>query len=61
VYPGADDAVGIDAGTGFTEVTGGAYARAGRRQRRDQRAHGRLAVLTFAAVPSWIVAGMTGL
>lgn len=54
-------AVGTDAGTGFTEVSGGAYARvqiAGNATTNGTTASGN-AVLHFATTPSWIVAGMT--
>ena len=54
-------AVGNDAGTGFTEVSGGAYARiqvAGTVTTNATTASGS-AVLHFASVPAWIVAGMT--
>lgn len=53
-------AVGADDGTGFTEVTGGSYARvqiAGSVTTNATTAAGS-AVLNFASVPSWIVAGM---
>ncbi len=54
-------AAGSDAGTGFTEVSGGAYARAqigGSAATNNTTASGN-ATLHFASVPSWIVAGMT--
>lgn len=50
-----------DAGTGGTEVSGGAYARvqiAGQVATNNTTASGN-AVLNFASVPAWIVAGMT--
>jgi hypothetical protein len=53
-------AVGIDAGTGFTEVTGGSYTRvqvAGTAVTNGTTAAGN-AILHFASVPAWIVAGM---
>lgn len=53
-------AVGTDAGTGFTEVTGGSYARtqvAGNAVTNNTTASGN-ATLHFASTPAWIVAGM---
>jgi hypothetical protein len=51
-------AVDTDAGTGGIEVTGGAYARV---QVAGQLAASSAAttVITFGAVPSWVVAGMS--
>lgn len=54
-------ASGSDDGTGFTEVTGGAYARvqvAGPQSTNNTTAAGN-AVLNFASVPAWITPGMT--
>ena len=54
-------AVGTDAGTGFTEVAGGAYARqqvAGSAVTNGTTASGNN-TLHFAATPAWITAGMT--
>ncbi|MDI9847381.1 hypothetical protein QM467_04810 [Rhodoblastus sp. 17X3] len=54
-------AVGTDANTGFTEVSGGAYARAqisGQATTNGATAAGN-ATLHFASTPAWIVAGMT--
>jgi hypothetical protein len=54
-------AVGADDNTGFTEVTGGAYARqqvAGNVATNGTTANGN-ATLHFASVPAWIVAGMS--
>lgn len=51
---------GSDAGTGFTEVSGGAYARvqvAGSAATSAATASG--STLHFSSVPSWITAGMT--
>lgn len=53
-------AVGTDAGTGFTEVTGGAYARvqvAGTAVTNGTTATSS-PTLHIASVPAWIVAGM---
>lgn len=53
-------AVGVDAGTGFTEVSGGSYARvqvAGAQATNGTTANGN-ATLHFASTPAWIVAGM---
>jgi hypothetical protein len=53
-------AVGIDAGTGFTEVSGGSYARvqvAGAATTNGTTASGN-PTLHFASVPAWVVAGM---
>lgn len=53
-------AVGTDAGSGFTEVSGGAYARvqvAGNATTNGTTASGN-AVLHFASVPAWVVVGM---
>lgn len=52
--------VGTDAGSGFTEVSGGSYARvqvAGTATTNGTTASGN-ATLNFASTPSWIVAGM---
>lgn len=52
--------VGIDAGTGFTEVSGGSYARVqvgGTATVNGTTASGN-PTLHFAATPAWIVAGM---
>lgn len=60
VWLGLFTAVGIDAGTGFTEVTGGSYARqqvAGAATTNGTTAAGN-ATLHFASTPAWIVAGM---
>jgi hypothetical protein len=60
VYLALFTAVGVDAGTGFTEVTGGAYARvqvAGSAATNGTTAAGN-AILHFASVPAWITAGM---
>jgi hypothetical protein len=54
-------AVGTDAGTGFTEVSGGAYARVqigGTVTTNGTTANGN-PTLHFAATPAWVVAGMT--
>lgn len=61
VYLALFTGVGTDAGTGFTEVSGGSYARV--------QVAGTLTAssgtttssptLNFSSVPSWIVAGMT--
>lgn len=53
--------VGTDAGTGFTEVSGGSYARVQVAGPLTTNAATTTAsaVLNFASVPSWIVAGMT--
>lgn len=54
-------AVGTDAGTGFTEVTGGSFARvqvAGSQATSASTTAGS-AVLTFTSVPAWVTAGMT--
>lgn len=54
-------AVGTDAGTGFTEVSGNGYARtqvAGNATTNATTASGN-ATLHFASTPAWIVAGMT--
>jgi hypothetical protein len=51
----------IDAGSGGTEVSGGAYARvqvAGTATTNNTTANGN-ATLNFAATPSWIVVGMS--
>lgn len=61
VYLALFTAVGVDAGTGFTEVTGGSYARqqvAGSLTTNATTASGNN-TLHFASVPAWIVAGMT--
>jgi hypothetical protein len=61
VYLGLFTAVGVDAGTGFTEVSGGSYARvqvAGSATTNNTTSTSS-AVLHFASTPSWIVAGMT--
>lgn len=53
-------AMGADDGTGFTEVTGGSYARvqvAGSVATSATAAAGQ-AVMTFASVPAWVTAGM---
>lgn len=53
-------AVGTDAGSGFTEVSGGSYARvqvAGTQATNGTTASGN-PTLHFASTPSWIVAGM---
>ena len=53
-------AVGTDAGTGFTEVSGGSYARlqlAGTGTTNNTTASGN-PTLHFATTPSWVVAGM---
>lgn len=53
-------AVGTDAGTGFTEVTGGSYARvqvAGSAATNNTTASGNN-TLHFASTPSWIQPGM---
>src|ERR1700759_4454807 len=53
-------AVGTDAGTGFTEVTGGSYARAqaaGGVTTSAASASGT--TLTFSSVPSWVQVGMS--
>lgn len=54
-------AVGVDAGTGFTECSGNGYARvqvAGSATTNGTTAAGN-ATLHFASTPSWIVAGMS--
>lgn len=54
-------AVGTDAGTGFTEVSTGSYARVqcgGALTTNGTTASGN-PTLHFASVPAWIVAGMT--
>ena len=54
-------ASGADDGTGFTEVSGGSYARVqvgGNAATNNTTAAGN-AVLNFASVPAWIVPGMT--
>lgn len=58
VWLGLFTAVGTDANTGFTEVSGGSYARV---QLAGQLAASSAAttVITFGAVPSWVVAGMS--
>jgi len=60
LWIGLHTAVGIDSGSGFTEVTGGSYARvqiAG--QLTISATQGALGTtLTFASVPSWVVPGM---
>lgn len=61
VYMGLFTAVGTDAGTGFTEVSGGSYARvqvAGSLTTNGTTANGNN-TLHFASVPSWLVAGMS--
>ncbi len=61
IYLGLFTAVGTDAGTGFTEVTGGSYARVqvgGTLTTNGTTASGN-PTLHFASVPAWIVAGMT--
>lgn len=60
VYCALFTAVGVDAGTGFTEVSGGSYARtqvAGSAATNGATAAGN-ATLHFASTPAWIVAGM---
>lgn len=60
VYCALFTAVGTDAGTGFTEVSGGSYARvqvAGNVSTNNTTANGNN-TLHFSSVPSWIVAGM---
>ncbi|WP_316227832.1 hypothetical protein [Bradyrhizobium sp. SZCCHNR3015] len=60
VYLALFTAVGTDAGTGFTEVSGGAYARmqiAGSVTTNSATTTSS-AVIGHAAVPSWVVAGM---
>lgn len=61
VYMALLTAVGTDAGTGFTEVTGGAYARV---QVAGTLVTNALtttssAVINIASVPSWVVPGMS--
>jgi hypothetical protein len=54
-------AVGTDAGTGFTEVSGNGYARvqvAGTATTNGTTSTAQ-AVINIASVPAWIVAGMT--
>ena len=54
-------AVGTDAGTGFTEVSGGSYARvqiAGTLTTNGTTSTSS-AVINIASVPAWVVAGMT--
>jgi len=54
-------AAGVDAGTGFTEVSGGAYARtqiSGTLTTNATTASGNN-TLHFASVPAWLVAGFT--
>ena len=54
-------AVGTDAGTGFTEVSGGSYARvqvSGSATTNGTTASGNN-TLHFASTPTWIVAGMS--
>jgi len=53
-------AAGSDAGSGFTEVSGGSYARvqvAGRVTTNGTTSTGQ-AVVNHASVPAWVVAGM---
>lgn len=60
IYLALFTAVGADDGTGFTEVSGGAYARqqvAGPLTTNGTTANGA-AVLNFASVPAWITVGM---
>ena len=60
VWVGLFTAVGTDANTGFTEVSGGAYARvqvAGSGATNNTTASGN-ATLHFASTPAWVVAGM---
>ena len=60
VYLAMFTGVGTDAGSGFTEVTGGSYARvqvAGS-VATSATTSTSSATLTFTSVPSWIVAGM---
>src|SRR5579863_10487303 len=60
VYCALFTAVGTDAGTGFTEVSGGAYARvqvAGAVATNNTTASGN-PTLHFASVPSWVTVGM---
>jgi hypothetical protein len=61
VYLALFTVAGVDAGTGFTEVSGGAYARqqvAGNAATNGTTANGN-ATLHFSSTPSWIVAGMS--
>lgn len=61
VYLALFTAVGTDAGTGFTEVSGGAYARvqvAGVAATNAATTTSS-ATLSFVSTPSWIVAGMS--
>lgn len=53
-------AVGADDGTGFTEVSGGSYARVqvGGSVATSTTAAAGQAVVTFSAVPAWVTAGM---
>ncbi|WP_407146250.1 hypothetical protein [Bradyrhizobium sp. ORS 86] len=60
VYMALFTAVGTDAGTGFTEVTGGSYARvqiAGSAVTNAATATSS-AVIGHASTPAWVVAGM---
>lgn len=60
VWMGLFTAVGTDAGSGFTEVSGNGYARvqiAGPLTTNGTTASGN-PTLHFASVPAWIVAGM---
>jgi hypothetical protein len=61
VYLALFTAVGTDAGTGFTEVSGGSYARvqvAGVATTNGATTTSS-ATLSFASTPGWIVAGMS--
>ena len=60
VYCALFTAVGTDAGTGFTEVSGGSYARvqvAGSVSTNNTTASGN-PTLHFSSVPSWVTSGM---
>lgn len=60
VYCGLFTAVGTDANSGFTEVSGGSYARvqvAGSAATDNTTANGNN-TLHFSSVPSWVAAGM---
>jgi hypothetical protein len=62
VYLALYTAVGTDAGTGFTEVSGGAYARvqvAGALTASASFTTSSTTITLSATVPAWVVAGMS--
>ena len=60
LYVAAFTAVGTDAGTGFTEVSGGSYARVqiSGAVTTNGTTSTASATLNFASVPSWVTVGM---